>query len=696
MDEIRKGKNFFWVMGGIAFLGLFFTLKFLPAPKAPVRAETSPSEEARAIVQRGWELETRGQLDEAFALYNEALMVDPGCAVAYKHRGTVYTRKGAFEKAIPEFEKAAELDPTHASTFYNLGNLYLDMADYDNAIRNFSKAIELNPGYTAALMNRASVYARKKEFGKAIEDYERLLGFDPKNKDMLLARVAAYQLMGKTDEAIESCNKAIEVLPDEKDLYSRRAALYFGQKKMEEALADFGKVLEFDPKDITAYEGRIYINEFLAKPMEVQADMEQVKKIDQKQYQKVLVNNVAFLLSQKRYNEANQRIEEILAVDPSNFLIKEIQATVLTRQDNLAEAVKVIGELVAQKSDNTDYYLWRASLLSKLNDHENAFADLNKAIGLAPKDPATYLGRAMGYLAKGDYDQSWQDIKTARELGGRPSRDLLFELETKSSRTDPQVPLNSAGDYYNHYIQLYTKGYLKRAYSLVEEALQKFPDDADLKQVKEYLDETIAKFHNGVAPEKIVVRGADFVLDAVGNVTEQINKGYFKEVKLGAMNEADSIIFSFGTVFIQGPADWSKKADFRLENGTRALVHYQKFENTEFPSVLVTADALMSGTNSALEYSRKIREMYKGYSPEMDISEPKEDTVGNYQASYMEIGGKGTHDVAFRFAWYQFLFESQIITVQFMGSEYQLKEGFAEFRKVVESLKFQADQPAAQ
>jgi hypothetical protein len=81
--------------------------------------------------------------------------------------------------------------------------------------------------------------------------------------------------------------------------------------------------------------------------------------------------------------------------------------------------------------------------------------------------------------------------------------------------------------------------------------------------------------------------------------------------------------------------------------------------------------------------------MYKGYNPDMDISEPKEETVGSYQASYMEIGGKGTHDVAFRFAWYQFLFEGQIVTVQFTGTEYQLKEGLAEFRKVVESLKFQ-------
>ncbi len=328
------------------------------APSAATRVPRSPQETARDLVQQGWNLETGGRWDEAFALYNKAIETDPNCAVAYKHRGTVYTRKGAFEKAIPEFQKAAELDPAHASTFYNLGNLYLGMADYDRAIENFSKAIELNPGYTSAILNRASTYARKKDMARAVEDYDRYLKILPKDKDAHLARAAACVVMRDFDRALESFANAVALAPNDKEIYAARGSVHLLRKDFESAIADFREVLELDPKDRGA----------------------RVKLIS------------VYIIAQK-YDEAVADVDKLIEQDPQEeesyfyFLRGEIHMEKGDRDTALDDFSAAIG----LDSDNASYYLKRAAVHLAKGDFQKSWDDVTKTRELGGKVPQGFL-----------------------------------------------------------------------------------------------------------------------------------------------------------------------------------------------------------------------------------------------------------------------------------------------------------------
>ena len=53
-----------------------------------------------------------GQLDEAIAVYSEAIKLDPSFADAYNNRGTAYESKGDLDRAINDFSIAIDLDPS--------------------------------------------------------------------------------------------------------------------------------------------------------------------------------------------------------------------------------------------------------------------------------------------------------------------------------------------------------------------------------------------------------------------------------------------------------------------------------------------------------------------------------------------------------------------------------------------------------
>lgn len=177
----------------VALLGVVLPFIFMARQKGlfirPVYLKgVSVPEQAKSLVEQGWNLEKKDRIEEARRYYKQALKVDPRCNVAYKHLGTSYTRMGAFEQAGVEYDKAVELGPTYASSYYNRGLLYHYQGNYDKAIADYSKALELQPGYTNPLMNRAAMYVAKGDQAAALADYDAYLAIVPSNQEVVRAR----------------------------------------------------------------------------------------------------------------------------------------------------------------------------------------------------------------------------------------------------------------------------------------------------------------------------------------------------------------------------------------------------------------------------------------------------------------------------------------------------------------------------
>lgn len=114
---------------------------------------------ARSLNQAGEKAYHAGQLDDAIALYGQAIEQDPNYGQAYSNLGLAYQKAGRSAEAIWANRKALALasGPTaatvRASSYYNIGRMYEDAGQLPSALENYqaAKREKANPVYDKAI-----------------------------------------------------------------------------------------------------------------------------------------------------------------------------------------------------------------------------------------------------------------------------------------------------------------------------------------------------------------------------------------------------------------------------------------------------------------------------------------------------------------------------------------------------------------
>jgi len=207
------------------------------------------AEDADAYISRGFAYLNKGQIEDAISDFNKAIELDPGKAVAYVVRGSVYhSRLNQLDNAISDYSKAIEIDPDLAVAYQNRGSVYNRLDQLDNAISDYSKAIEINPDFAVAYQDRGSIYQSQGRFDNAISDYSRALDLKPEDSVIYNYRGSAYFEQEQYQKAFNDFNRAIELDPSYASAYINRGTYYNAIRKFGDAIADYKKALELDPE----------------------------------------------------------------------------------------------------------------------------------------------------------------------------------------------------------------------------------------------------------------------------------------------------------------------------------------------------------------------------------------------------------------------------------------------------------------
>src|SRR3977135_4408211 len=91
--------------------------------------------EQRAIrlFRQAYELQKKGELDDAVRLYKESIESYP-TAEAYTFLGWTYSFMGRLDDAIAECHKAIEVDPTFGNPYNDIGAYLLQKGEPDAAL----------------------------------------------------------------------------------------------------------------------------------------------------------------------------------------------------------------------------------------------------------------------------------------------------------------------------------------------------------------------------------------------------------------------------------------------------------------------------------------------------------------------------------------------------------------------------------
>ena len=177
----------------------------------------APAEAQRLLAEADSHL-SAGRPDAAEQCYRKLLAADPGNADALNMLGILAGQQEDYRSACRLIRKAIRIHPGQPSYYSNLGLALRGAGKLEDAVAAFRKAIALDPGLAQAHNNLGSTLKRSGDMEAAIAAYREALRLNPDYRD---ARHNLAELLlreGQLEEAGDLIGQAPRPGPEDPDL----------------------------------------------------------------------------------------------------------------------------------------------------------------------------------------------------------------------------------------------------------------------------------------------------------------------------------------------------------------------------------------------------------------------------------------------------------------------------------------------
>jgi adenylate cyclase len=240
------------------------------------RILTKPTENLAAYeyVLRGREFlshPSRDKNDEAAALFQRAIDLDPNYAAAYAALGGLHFeavvsgwpefRQDELEQAETLAQKALALDPSTTSAYRLLAIINMYKRRYELALGQIDRALEINPSDAESYGQRGNILVWAGRAAEALPWLEGALRFDRAHALTSQNLCFAYFFLGRYAEAVESCDRALSRSPGRSIQMLTRpflAATYAEMGRNQDAEGDRVVVMHLSP----FFDARIFAEQF--------------------------------------------------------------------------------------------------------------------------------------------------------------------------------------------------------------------------------------------------------------------------------------------------------------------------------------------------------------------------------------------------------------------------------------------------
>ncbi|NQV32197.1 MAG: tetratricopeptide repeat protein [Phycisphaeraceae bacterium] len=222
-----------------------------------------------------------GQLDQAEALYRQALEDNPNhagihhclgmigsqtdrSAMAIEHvtkaleispevarfqntLGVVLEEAGREQDAVKAYEQAISLDPTFAEAYNNLAIVWQNLAQYDKAIDASQQALTWLPRQGSFHNTLACSLQQNGQSESALQSFRDAVKYQPNNPEPLNHMGVIYTDLEQYDQAISCLKKAIALATDYAEAHNHLGMAYHGAGRLDDAIAAFQQALALEP-----------------------------------------------------------------------------------------------------------------------------------------------------------------------------------------------------------------------------------------------------------------------------------------------------------------------------------------------------------------------------------------------------------------------------------------------------------------
>jgi tetratricopeptide (TPR) repeat protein len=425
------------------------TGKSAPEPKK------APPLSSKGWTNKGANLSTLGEYEEALLCFDNALRANPGDFLAWYNRGNALLKMGQFENASSAYESARtyfsafDTDPVQlAQILVNHGVALASLGKHIDAITKFDDALRAVHGFREALLGKAAALNGSEQFSAALETAEELLRDSPNNgkalyckgrtlgglqrwieagtallaipagdKEHVQALFQAGQCFARADEyerALEAFSKLSQAIPDSLEVWERIAQVSEKLGRTSNALAALERVVELNPNRCDAWKQKARLQFQREEWSEVVKASEQVVKREAGDAG-AWIGMAGALELQHDFGRALEAYKHGMRADPKSAKACLGAAYIERDHGDEKRAYKLFKRLTKLDPSIPEAWVNAGRLSGKLGQHKEALRMIEHSLKLRPEDHQAWASKALALIHLGRYEEALEATNSAIE-----------------------------------------------------------------------------------------------------------------------------------------------------------------------------------------------------------------------------------------------------------------------------------------
>lgn len=386
---------------------------------AMTAACASPEQKVERYSTEASEFLAEGDLGKAYIQYQNALKIDEEHVPSLLGLADIAEKRQDFQGMFGFLQRAVRLDPNQIDAHVKLGKLYLIGSDETTALEEAEKSLAIDPDNIDAKALKAGVLMKIGDKPGAVALANEVIAVDPANAEAVTVLVTNHSVAGDWDSALAELDRALAIKPQVAILQLLRIHALKTLGREDETRDAYANLITLFPEQ-AAYR-RVYANELLKEKdyagaraqleavVEMQPDSVPLKldviraikagesdaaaEAKLRDYVSKEPGNTDLQFALADYylgNRDNAKAKSVLDALAKNndqdiaLRAKNKITTILFADGKKDEAQRLIDEILASDSRNTEGLLRRAALQIDAEEFDQAIVNLRTVLDNSP------------------------------------------------------------------------------------------------------------------------------------------------------------------------------------------------------------------------------------------------------------------------------------------------------------------------
>jgi len=299
------------------------------------------------------------------------------------------------------------------------GLLLLRQGAIDEAVGRFLEVIRSDPGNAEALHYLGLAQLQQRKFAEAADSFGKSVKIAPRHAAVHSLLGVALRELGQHEKALGSFNRAIAEQPDFVDAYIQLANLAVALGRPGEAIAAYDRLLRLNPGFADGWSNRSVLLHSVGRHAEALASSERAIAL-KPDFPEALLNRGNSLRNLGRFAEAVSSYEAAIRCQPALVQAHFSQGAALEDQGLFAQAIESFNRMLALRPParlQAQAYAHRAWAHNALGRFDDAFADAERSLRLAPDDDEVLFRTGLIDLLHGRWHEGWPKWERRIPLG---------------------------------------------------------------------------------------------------------------------------------------------------------------------------------------------------------------------------------------------------------------------------------------